>query len=171
MLRVLLVVPLALLAVIPSASAAEAQRWQGMTSQGLAMDFVVKKAGGKTVIASWEFEFTLLCLKSGNIIDLFTGFDGFDIPVVHERFTFTELDPFQYFSWKGAFTRPKDARGSAISDLPALTRKIQGEVCTSGRPSWEAHPASGPIGARPHVQMWIRLVKGSDGKVTRSVSS
>ena len=26
-------------------------------------------------------------------------------------------------------------------------------------------------GARPHVQMWIRFVKGSDGKVTRSVSS
>ncbi len=85
MIRVLLVVPLALLAVIPSASAAEAQRWQGMTSQGLAMDFVVKKAGGKTVIASWEFEFTLLCLKSGNIIDLFTGFRDLRSPRAHQE--------------------------------------------------------------------------------------
>jgi len=100
------------------------------------------------------------------------SFAGSGIPVVNNRFKFTELDPFLYFTWKGVFTSKKDANGRVLADLPALTQKIQGEVCTSGRPSWEAHLASGPAyGGDQDIQIWIRYVEGAHGKVTRSVSS
>src|SRR5712691_5101699 len=88
-------------AFTPGAYADGSQFWSGETSQFLPMSFTLATYGGQTTIPTWTFEFVMICLDSGLIINLRTTYTGFDVPVVNGKFSFTWAQPWEYFSWSG----------------------------------------------------------------------
>jgi hypothetical protein len=161
---------LGLLAFAPGASAGASQRWAGRTTQDEPMDFTLVTGHGKTFIRSWDFEFIMICVESGLIIDLQTGYGGFHVPVVDGKFSFVDKNPFGYFSWSGRIS-PDQAKGVAKSVWPALTPKVKAEICTSGQPQWGAQPAGGGSVSRQGVRLVRELVvRHADGTITRSIT-
>jgi hypothetical protein len=166
-----LLLVLGMLAYTPGAYAGGVQTWQGQTGQGLPMDFMLVTSHGETVVHEWDFEFLLLCVKDGVLIDFGTGYSGFDVPVVDGKFSFTNdfFLPFDYFTWKGTINGD-EAHGTAKEVSPGLTRKLNGEACTSGTPQWNATPSGAPAPTQHVIRIRVDVVKHPDGTISRTMT-
>ena len=164
---------LATLALQQGASATQSAGWSGKTDpQGLPITFTISQQGTNAVISEMDFEFDMTC-EDGQSFGLETGFFGFDVPIVNNRFSFVFVELDQALQWKGRFDSPIHASGTVQSAMPGLTQDVQAELCESQLQSFAAHPNGAGAGAdRPfHADVRLTVTKDSAGKVHVSTSS
>jgi hypothetical protein len=155
--RMLLValVPATMAVFVPTAHAGQTVDWTGHTRQGLPIEFLLKQTSTGTVVHQWSFTFDLTCQVDGTHEGWIVGFFGFDLPVVHNRFSFSQIDPMSFFKMTGTFDSPIHATGVATWQVPGFTLDKQLQLCTPGTPNWKAHPS---VSAGPTTQSAVHRI-------------
>ncbi len=111
--------------------------YEGTTSQGYGLSFVVQP-GSPEYIESWGISFTLTCRDTGRQFGVGHGFFGFNPPIVDDKFTFEYLDTFFWFKWRGRFTTQTHAEGTAMVRWAVMIDAKKIERCDSGSVTWTA---------------------------------
>jgi hypothetical protein len=156
---------LATLAIQPGASASQGADWSGQTRpQGRPLTFAVSQEGTRTVITEMAFAFSLTC-QDGERVDLEVSFGGFHVPIVNKRFSFVYAERDQALQWKGRFDTPVHASGTVRTAIPALTRSVHAQVCSSGVQRFTAHPAAAGAGRPFHPDVRLTVTKDASGNV------
>jgi hypothetical protein len=163
-------VPATLAVFVPTARAAQTVDWRGHTRQGFPIEFLLKQTNTGTVVHEWTLVFDLTCQVDGTHQGWIIGFFGFDVPVVHNRFSFSQLEPDSYFKMTGTFDSPIHATGTATWQVPAFTADKQLQLCTPGTLGWRAHPSGGAAPGMRGVVHRITFTKEASGAVVVSRS-
>ena len=114
-------IPATLAVFAPTAQAAQTVGWRGHTRQGLPIEFLLKQTNTGTVVHEWAFVFDVACQVDGTHQLWIVGFFGFDLPVVHNRFSFSQIDAMSFFKMTGTFDSPIHATGITTWQVPAFT--------------------------------------------------
>ena len=115
--------------------------WEGMTSQGLPMSFVIEQDAGGARIKEFKFEFDLMCLTTGRIqrVGLGVGFSQ-GIQVNQGRWNYQSLSLSDFLVFAGAATSGSTTSGVFIDLVAAIAsiQPLQLEVCWTEVVTWNA---------------------------------
>jgi hypothetical protein len=143
--------------------------WQGETSQGHPMSFVVEEADGVLTLDQWVIQVDLRCEATGRVIGLGLWV-GMPIPITDRRFVARHADLSMWISWSGGFSAEDGARGTFGMVWPALIgeelAELRSEKCSAVDLAWTARPGQADDEDRadaPDLQLRI----DRDGRVTR----
>jgi hypothetical protein len=142
------------------------QEYQGTTTQGLPIDFVVGVIDQGIFIPEVELNVVMTCEVTGTRINGGFGFFGFPVKVENGQFRFDYFDGQTAVHWSGSIT--KDAAAGLLTiKVAALTPQETAQLCSSGDQAWKASPvasahATGGAGTR------VTFTRHDDGSVTRT---